>query len=127
MRGRLLLPALALFLLTLNAASRQTAGSPSATGEVTTPGEALSPDGDNQRLGEQILHVLQGYPSLAGSSFSVNVSDTQIELGGSVPTAREKEIARRIAQSYGNNRSVLDAKVSVRNAGGTQNVQTPPR
>ncbi len=89
-------------------------GTPLYPSEQSLP---LAPDGDNQKLREQILNVLRAHSSLASSSFEVEVSDSQIELSGSVPTAREKEIARRIAQSYGNNRSVADIKVGVRNAG----------
>jgi hypothetical protein len=92
-------------------------GPPLYPSEQILPGTPLAPDGDNQELREQILNVLRAHSSLASSSFEVEVSDSQIELSGSVPTAREKEIARRIAQSYGNNRSVADTKVGVRNAG----------
>ncbi len=141
MRGRLLLLILALFLAAADAAA-QVPGSPSASGEAATPGATdgdsaqstaatqftslgtpLAPDGDNQKLREQILNALRAHSSLASSSFNVEVSDSQIELSGSVPTAREKETARRIAQSYGNNRGVVDSKVDVRNAGAAQGAQ----
>jgi osmotically-inducible protein OsmY len=140
MRGHLLVLTLALFLSAAAAASWQTSGSSPATGETATPSGAaaedgsqstpafrLAPDGDNQKLREQILNVIQEDSSLASSNLDVDVSDSQIELSGSVPTAHEKEIARRIAQSYGNNRSVRDAKVSVRNAGASQGAQTSRR
>jgi osmotically-inducible protein OsmY len=146
MRGRLLLLILALFLAAADAASQQVPGSPPASGEAATPGATagdsaqstaatqfislgtpLAPDGDNQKLREQILNALRAHSSLASSSFNVEVSDSQIELSGSVPTAREKETARRIAQSYGNNRSVVDAKIDVRNAGGAQGTQATQR
>jgi osmotically-inducible protein OsmY len=80
----------------------------------------LAPDGDNQEVRGRILSALRAQSSLASSTFEVNVTDSQIELSGSVPTAREKEIARRIAQSYGNNRGVAAAKIVVRNAAGAQ-------
>ena len=102
-------------------------GTPLYPSEQDSPGTPLAPDGDNQKLREQILNVLRAHSSLASSSFEVEVSDSQIELSGSVPTAREKEIARRIAQSYGNNRSVVDAKIDVRNAGGAQGTQATQR
>jgi len=149
MRGRLLLLILALFLAAADAASQQTPGSAPASGEAATSGATggdsaqnaaatqfnqpneqgspLAPDGDNQKLREQILNALRAHSSLASSSFNVQVSDAQIELSGSVPTAREKETARRIAQSYGNNRSVADAKIDVRNAGAAQGTQTTQR
>ena len=85
-------------------------------GEHSSPGSPLAPDGDNEQIQGRILKALRAQPSLANSSFEVKVSDSKIELSGSVPTAREKETARRIAQSYGNNRNVGDAQVIVRNA-----------
>ena len=102
-------------------------GTPLYPSEQDSPGTPLAPDGDNQKLREQILNVLRAHSSLASSSFEVEVSDSQIELSGSVPTAREKEIARRIAQSYGNNRSVADTKVGVQNAGGAQSTPASQR
>ena len=127
MHSRLLLLVLALSLSTAGAALRQVPDSPPATGETATPGEAAilggpSPAGDIQELREQILNALHAHSSLASSTIDVEVSDSRIVLSGSVPTAREKETARRIAQSYGNNRSVVDSEIGVRNIGGTQGV-----
>jgi len=125
-------------LLSAVAVSSQVQGSPRASGAATEdaspstvtplsqPGEQsspetpLAPDGDNQELRGKIMNALRAQPALASSSFDIEVSDSRIELSGSAPTAREKEIARRIAQSYGNNRSVVDTKVAVRNAGQAQ-------
>jgi osmotically-inducible protein OsmY len=126
-------------LLSAAAVSSQVQGSPRASGAATeeaspntvtapfsqaseqsSPETPLAPDGDNQELRGKIMKTLRAQPALASSSFDIEVSDSQIELSGSVPTAREKEIARRIAQSYGSNRSVVDTKVAVRNAGQAQ-------
>jgi len=114
------------------------AGTSPATGQISTPGAAAAPQKpastggkspaavssampypENERLREQVQSTLRSEPSLAGSRLEVNVNDSQIELSGSVATAREKETARRIAQSYGNNRRVVDSKVNVQ-SGGTQ-------
>jgi osmotically-inducible protein OsmY len=38
----------------------------------------------------------------------VNVTDSTIELSGTVPTGKEKQTAKRIAQSYAGNRKVID-------------------
>ena len=143
MRGRLLLLTLAIFLATANAALRQNPDSSAASGEAATPStEATAGDnrpsepapqissateGENQKLREQILNALRADSSLASSSFNVEVSGSQILLSGSVPTAREKETARRIAQSYGNNRSVSAAKINVRNAGKAEETLAPGR
>ncbi|MGA2992295.1 MAG: BON domain-containing protein [Candidatus Korobacteraceae bacterium] len=72
---------------------------------------------ENERLRQQIQSTLRNEPSLARSPLDVEVTGSQIVLSGSVPTARDKQTARRIAQSYGNNRSVVDSKVSVQSAG----------
>ena len=104
MLGRLPLLMVALLLLGSVAASRQMAAPP------------LAPDGDNQAIQGEIQSALRAQSSLGSSSFEVKVTDSRIELAGSVPTAREKETARRVAQSYGNNRTVEDAKIIVRNA-----------
>lgn len=142
MRGRLLLLTLTIFLVTANAALRQNPDSSATSGEAATPGReatagdnrpsepgspgiSLATEGENQKLREQILNALRADSSLASSSFSVEVSGSQIVIGGSVPTAREKETARRIAQSYGNNRGVSAAGIDVRNAGKAEETLAP--
>ena len=132
MRSHLLLLILALLLSTADAALRQVPDSSPATGETATPGETAifggpSPAGDNQELCGQILNALHAHSSLASSTIDVEVSDSRIVLSGSVPSAREKETARRIAQSYGNNRSVVDSKIGIRNNGGTQSTAASQR
>ena len=104
MFGRLPLLMLAVLLLGAVAVSRQ------------MPAPPLAPDGDNQEIQGRIESALRAQSALGSSSFEVNVTDSRIELAGSVPTAREKETARRIAQSYGNNRTVEDRRIIVRNA-----------
>jgi hypothetical protein len=119
MRSHLLLLILALFLSTADADLRQVPDLSPATGEAAILGGPSSAE-DNQELRERILNALHAHSSLASSTIDVEVSDSWIVLSGSVPTAREKETARRIAQSYGNNRSVVDSKIGVRNIGGAQ-------
>ncbi len=126
MRSRLLLLILALLLSTANAALWQVPDSSPATGEAAVPGGPASA-GDNQELREQILNALHAHSSLASSTIEVEVSDSRIVLSGSVPTAREKETARRIAQSYGSNRSVVVSKIGVRNIGGAQGAAASQR
>jgi len=111
------------------------AGTSLATGQASTPGAMAGnsrsgssgenpstirtaiPNPENEKLRGEIQNTLRNEPSLAGSRLEVNVNDSQIELSGSVPTAREKETARRIARSYGNNRRVIDSKVDVQSGG----------
>lgn len=126
MRRRLLLLILALLLSTADAALQQVPNSSPATGEAAILGGPASA-GDNRELREQILNALHAHSSLASSTIDVEVSGSRIVLSGSVPTAREKETARRIAQSYGNNRSVVDSNLGVRNLGAAQGAAASQR
>ncbi len=115
MLGRLPLLMVAVLLLGAVAVSRQ------------MPAPPLAPDGDNQEIQGQIQSALRAQSSLGSSSLEVKVTDSQIELAGSVPTAREKETARRVAQSYGNNRTVEDKNIIVRNAAAARGTEAPQR
>lgn len=53
---------------------------------------------------QRIQKALAAEPSLAGSSLSVAVTDSEISLSGSVGNGKERISARRIAQSFGGNR-----------------------
>lgn len=63
---------------------------------------------DSVTLKGQLESAYQAEPTLTGSNIQVNVSDTTVELSGSVPTGKEKITAKRIAQSYAGNRKVVD-------------------
>jgi hypothetical protein len=63
---------------------------------------------DSASLKGQLDQAYQSEPSLSGSSIQVDVTDTAIQLTGSVPTGKEKTTAKRIAQSYAGNRKVLE-------------------
>jgi Flp pilus assembly secretin CpaC len=81
------------------------------------------PGSENEKLRGQIQSTLRNEPSLTRCRLEVEVTDSEIVLSGSVPTAREKQTAHRLAQSYGNNRRVVDSKVNVQNAGGQSAAQ----
>jgi hypothetical protein len=112
MRSRLLLLILALLLSTADAAFRQVPDSSPGTGEAAILGGPPSA-GENQELREQILNALHAHSSLATSTIDVEVSDSRI--------------ARRIAQSFGNNRNVVDSKIGVRNFGRAQGTAASQR
>ena len=63
---------------------------------------------DSASLKGQLDQAYQSEPSLSGSNIQVEVSDTSIQLTGSVPTGKEKTTAKRIAQSYAGNRKVVE-------------------
>lgn len=70
-----------------------------------TPGTAASAGGDIQM---QIQNALQKEPTLSSDNINVSVSDDAIELNGTVASGKEKQTAKRIAQSYAGNRKVKD-------------------
>jgi osmotically-inducible protein OsmY len=60
------------------------------------------------QLQSQIQKALQNEPSLANSNVQANVSGDSIELTGTVETGKDKQTAKRIAQSFAGNRKVVD-------------------
>jgi osmotically-inducible protein OsmY len=69
---------------------------------------AQSSSPDSTTLQSTIQEKLKNEPMLSSSSVNVNVTDSTIELSGSVSTGKEKTTAERIAQSYAGNRKVVD-------------------
>lgn len=78
-------------------------------GEAPLPSSNVS---DSASLQQQLDQAYQSEPSLNGSKINVVVSDSQVQLTGSVPTNKDKITAERIAKSYAGNRKVVD-KVSI--------------
>lgn len=56
----------------------------------------------------QIQNALKNEPTLSNDNINVNVTDNTIDLTGSVATGKEKQTAKRIAQSYAGNRKVKE-------------------
>jgi len=83
---------------------------------------------DSDTLKGQLDQAYQSEPSLSGSSIQVQVTDTAVQLNGTVPTGKEKTTAKRIAQSYAGNRKVVE-KLTVNGRGNpsTQPSQTTPK
>jgi len=67
-----------------------------------------SASSSSDQLKGQIETSLKNEPTLANANVTVNVTDDQIELTGTVPTGKDKKTAKRIAQSYAGNRKVVD-------------------
>jgi osmotically-inducible protein OsmY len=83
---------------------------------------------DSATLKGQLDQAYQSEPTLVGSSIQVDVTDSAIQLTGSVPTGKEKTTAKRIAQSYAGNRKVVE-KLTVSGRGNTSGApaQNPPK
>lgn len=94
---------------------QKTGAEPKGQSPTVPQGEAPLPSSnvsDSSSLQQQLDQAYQSEPSLNGSKINVAVSDSQVQLTGSVPTNKDKITAERIAKSYAGNRKVVD-KVSV--------------
>ena len=90
-------------------ASASTQSNTSASGSSRLPASDQSPAGsDSATLQSTIQQKFKSEPLLSSSSVNVNVTDSAIELSGTVSTGKEKQTAERIAQSYAGNRKVVD-------------------
>lgn len=93
-----------------------------------------SASADSSSLQTQIDAALKKEPTLANSNVIVNVTDSTVALSGSVATGKEKQTAKRIAQSFAGNRKVED-RITVSGQGSsnvspsstTQPDQTTPK
>jgi osmotically-inducible protein OsmY len=88
-------------------------GSQSSTTGVTssTPGGQSatgSSASSSSQVQSDIQTALRNEPTLSSSILSVSVTDDSIELTGSAPSAKDREQAKRIAQSFAGNRRVVD-------------------
>jgi BON domain len=82
---------------------------------------------DSASLKGQLDQAYQSEPSLSGSNIQVEVTDTAIQLSGSVPTAKEKTTAKRIAQSYSGNRKVVEKLAVTGRTNSTGAPANPPK
>lgn len=89
-----------------------------------TPAAAAAPSDSD--LQSQIQNALSKEPTLSGDSVNVAVSADSIEINGSVGTAREKQTATRIVQSYAGNKKVVShLTVSGRNRNAAPGAASP--
>jgi osmotically-inducible protein OsmY len=89
-------------------------------GETRTDTELGASD-----LAGQIETALHDNPTLANDQISVNVTDTDVVVSGTVGNGKEKETVKRIAESFATNRRVVD-KVKVSGSKNTRSDQTRP-
>jgi osmotically-inducible protein OsmY len=80
--------------------------------------------GNTAQLQTQIQNALSQQSSLSGSNIQVNVTDTSVELNGTVATADQKQTAERIAGSYAGNRRVVN-HITVSSLSGQTGTETP--
>jgi osmotically-inducible protein OsmY len=68
---------------------------------------------DNSTVQAQIENAIHNDPALGNSHVSILVSDTAIDMSGTVPTSKDRVSATRIAQSFGANRKIVNDKLMV--------------
>ena len=110
---------LAIFLATatLLAAGQSSAQSSSNAMDSTATPAAPSPEAnDNAGLQSRINDALRNEPTLGASHVVANVTDSSIELAGTVGSTKDKQTAERIASSFDGNRKLTD-NISVTGAG----------
>jgi hypothetical protein len=71
-------------------------------------GDVNAASTDNTTLQTQIQTALKNEPTLSNDTITVNVTDSTVDLSGTASSKKERQTARRIAQSYANNRKVTD-------------------
>jgi hypothetical protein len=82
---------------------------------VGAPASSSSSD----QVKSDIQTAFRNEPTLTSSNISVNVTDDSIELNGSAPSAKDRDEAKRIAQSFAGSRRVVD-NVKVGGSGADQ-------
>ena len=92
------------------------------TGTTGVTNETTSAAGSDLQM--QIQNALKNEPTLSNDTVTVVVTDEEIALSGDVATGKEKQTARRIAQSYAGNRKVKD-RLTVSGRGANTG-STPP-
>jgi hypothetical protein len=108
--------------------------------QANTPNAATAQpvDSGNAGLQSRINDALRNEPTLGASHVTANVSDSGIDLSGTVGSVKDKQTAERIASSFDGNRKItdnivvtgaghsdLDPKHSALNNGGVGNTPNP--
>src|SRR5579859_7533683 len=82
---------------------------------------------DSSTLQTQIQNALKNEPTLANDNINVSVTDSTVELTGTANSKKERQAAKRIAQSFANNRKVQDhITVAGSSSSSTGNSTTSP-
>jgi osmotically-inducible protein OsmY len=83
---------------------------------VGAPTGAANPPANTateEDLGPQIQTALKNEPSLANDDLKASATAEKVILTGTVGSGREKETARRIAESFAQGRRVID-RITIR-------------
>ena len=75
---------------------------------VQTPNNQMGTAQSATQIQSEIQNALQQQGTLSGSNIQTNVTDTDVELTGTVATPDQKQTAERIAGSYAGSRRVVN-------------------
>jgi hypothetical protein len=75
---------------------------------VQTPNNQMGTAQSATQIQSEIQNALQQQGTLSGTNIQTNVTDTDVELTGTVATPDQKQTAERIAGSYAGNRRVVN-------------------
>ena len=75
---------------------------------VETPNNQMGPAQSTTQIQSEIQNALAQQGTLSGSNIQVNVTDTDVELTGTVAAPDQKQTAERIAGSYAGSRRVVN-------------------
>jgi hypothetical protein len=62
----------------------------------------------SDQVKSDIQSAYKNDPDLNNANINIAVTDQAVQLSGAVPNSRDKDMARRIAESFSGNRSVVD-------------------
>ena len=63
---------------------------------------------NSDQVKSDIQSAYKNDPDLNNANINVVVTEQAVQLSGSVPNSRDKDMARRIAESFSGNRNVVD-------------------
>src|SRR5579864_3700588 len=75
---------------------------------VETPNNQMGTAQSSTQIQSEIQNALQQQGTLSGTNIQTNVTDTEVELNGTVATPDQKQTAERIAGSYAGSRRVVN-------------------
>src|SRR5579864_3798326 len=75
---------------------------------VETPNNQMGTAQSSTQIQSEIQNALQQQGTLSGTNIQTNVTDTEVELSGTVATPDQKQTAERIAGSYAGSRRVVN-------------------
>lgn len=94
----------------------QSSPSGNSVGTAGTPAPPSPDSNDNAGLQSRIDDALRNEPTLGASHVVSSVTDSGIELTGTVGSAKDKQTAERIASSFNGNRKLTD-NITITGAG----------